>query len=92
MLKVVDKQVIFIFKQAVIIETMTTTKERTFAIYLHLFLLSGFSFTNIHDSQESRRRGRLFLKLLSTTSTTLQTHEISWVINAEDSSLHIVGT
>ena len=61
MLKVVDKQVILVFKQVVIVETMTTTKERPFTIYSHLFLLSGFSFTNIHDSQDSRRRGRLFL-------------------------------
>ena len=33
------------------------------------FFLSGFSFTKIHDSQESRGRGRLFLSLFSTTST-----------------------
>ena len=54
MLKVVDKQVILVFKQVVIVETMTTTKERTFAIYSHLFGLSGFSFTKIHDLQDSR--------------------------------------
>ena len=29
--------------------------------YYHFFFLSGFSFTNIHDSQDSRRRGRLYL-------------------------------
>ena len=62
MLKVVDKQIILVFKQVVIVETMTTWKERTFAIYSHLPLLSGFSFTNIHDSLDSRRKGkRLFL-------------------------------
>ena len=33
------------------------------------FLLSGFSFRNIHDSQDSRGRGTVFLWLLSTTST-----------------------
>ena len=31
--------------------------------------ISGFSFTNINDSQDNRRRGRLFLSLLCTTST-----------------------
>ena len=60
MLKVVDKQVILVFKQVVIV-VITTTKERTFAIYSHLFLLSGFAFTNIRDSQDSKRRERLFL-------------------------------
>ena len=61
MLKVVDKQVILVFKQVVIVETITITKERTIAIYLDLFLLSGLSFTNSHDSQDSRRTGRLSL-------------------------------
>ena len=31
--------------------------------------LSGFSFTNIHDSQDSKGRGKLSLYILSTTST-----------------------
>ena len=34
-----------------------------------VFFLSGFSFTNIHDTQDSRRRERLSLSLLSNTST-----------------------
>ena len=34
-----------------------------------LFLLSGFSFTNIRDSQDSRGRGRLFHYFFSTTSS-----------------------
>ena len=33
------------------------------------FFLSGFSFTNNHDSQDSRGRKRLSLYILSTTST-----------------------
>ena len=76
MLKVVDKQVILVSKQVVIVETMTTTKERTLTIYSHLFLLTGFSFTNI----------------LSTNSTALQILDISWAISAEDSPLHIAST
>ena len=28
---------------------------------VYILFLSGFSFTNIHDSQDSRGRGRLFL-------------------------------
>ena len=35
------------------------------------FFLSGFSFTNIHESQDCRGTGRVFLKLLTTTSTYL---------------------
>ena len=39
-------------------------------LFLFLFFfLSGFSFTNIHDSQDSRQRGRLSSCILSTTST-----------------------
>ena len=37
MLKVVDKQAILIIKQVVIVETIITTKERTFAIYFIFF-------------------------------------------------------
>ena len=33
------------------------------------FFLSEISFTNIHDSQDSKGRGRLSLKLLFTIST-----------------------
>ena len=28
-------------------------------VYIYIFFLSGFSFTNIHDSQDSRERGRV---------------------------------
>ena len=34
-----------------------------------IFFLSGFCFKNIHKSQDSRERERLFFQLLSTTST-----------------------
>ena len=34
-------------------------------------ILSGFSFTNIHDLQDSGERVTSFLELLSTTSTGL---------------------
>ena len=34
-----------------------------------VFFLFGFSFTNIHDSQDIRERGRLSLQLLSATTT-----------------------
>ena len=36
---------------------------------IHSFFSIGFSFMNILETQESRGRGRLFLWLLSTTST-----------------------
>ena len=39
----------------------------------NFFFLSGFSFTNIHDSQDSRGRGRLSIWLLSTTSASSRT-------------------
>ena len=54
MLKVVDKQLILLFKQVVIVETKASSKERTFAIYSHHFLLSGFSFANIYYSQQEK--------------------------------------
>ena len=34
----------------------------------NFFFLCGFSFMNIHESQDCRRRGRLFHQLLTTTS------------------------
>ena len=40
--------------------------------YIYFFILSGFSFTNIHKSQDCRGRGRAFLYLLTTTSTASQ--------------------
>ena len=36
---------------------------------LFFFYLSGFSFTNIHESLDRRGWGRAFLQLLTTTST-----------------------
>ena len=63
----------------------------TIAVPLQFFFLSGFSFTNIHDSQDGRGRGRLFLQLLSITST-CRYLDISWVITAESSPLHIASS
>ena len=37
--------------------------------FFFVFFLSGFSFTNIHNSRDSRGRGRVSISLLSTTST-----------------------
>ena len=48
-----------------------------FEIFFFFFFLSGFSFTNIHDSRDSRGRGHL---------------DISRVITAESSPLHIAGS
>ena len=45
--------------------------------HVFFFFLSGFSFTNIHDSRDSRGRGHL---------------DISRVITAESSPLHIAGS
>ena len=39
------------------------------AEFASFFFLSGFSFTNIHNSHDSRGSRRLFLYILSTTST-----------------------
>ena len=41
----------------------------TFYSSVCVFFLSGFSFTNIHVSQDCMEMGRLSLKLLCTTST-----------------------
>ena len=47
-------------------------------------------FTNIHNSQDSWGRGRVSLKLLSTTSTCFKdTLDISWEIIVESLPLHI---
>ena len=42
-----------------------------FWAFFFFFFLSGFSFTNIHHSRDSRGRGRASISLLSTTSTRL---------------------
>ena len=50
-------------------------KQRHFCVSLlrkvkkRFFFLSGFSFTPIHESQDGRGRGRVFLSLLTATST-----------------------
>ena len=49
-----------------------------------LFFLSGFSFMVIHKSQDRRGRRTAFLELL-----TNRHFDISWVITAESSPLHI---
>ena len=58
-----------------------------------IFFLSGFSVTNIHDSQDSRERGKVSLSLISTTSNPLHRHlDISRAITAESSPLHIASS
>ena len=52
-------------------------------------LLPGFSFTNIHNSQDSIR-GRPSLQYLSTTSTRFT--DISRAITAESSLLHVASS
>ena len=54
-----------------------------------LFFLSGFSFTNIPNSQDSRGTGRVSILTLPPASQTLR-H--SWAIAAESSSLHIASS
>ena len=56
------------------------------------FFLSGFSFTNIHDSQDSRGKGRLYLFILLYHFYPLHRHlDISRAITAESSHLHIAS-
>ena len=50
------------------------------------FLASGFSFTNIHDSQDNKGRGRIFLNHFHPLHRHL---DISRAITAESSLLHI---
>ena len=61
---------------------LTSCKAEFAFCFLFLFL-SGFSFTNIHDSQDSKGRGKLSLYFFSTTSTCFS--DISRVIAAESS-------
>ena len=44
-----------------------------------IFLLSGFSFANIHDSQHSSGKCRLFVQHLSTTSSPLSSKAYIYV-------------
>ena len=46
-----------------------TSGEACVPSFFCLILLSGFSFTNTHKSQDCKGRGRAFLYLLTTTST-----------------------
>ena len=57
----------------------------------NFFFYLGFSFTNIHDSQDSWRRGRgyLFNSSLSLHNPLAMHLDISWAITAEGSPLHI---
>ena len=68
------------------------------SLFLHavkhnlLFYLCGFSFTNIHDSQNSRWRGMLSPCIISTTSTHFtDTCTLAGVLAVESSPLCIVG-
>ena len=56
--------------------------------------LSGFSFTNIHGSQDSKRTGKLFLQLfLSTTFISFtDAKTLSRTVTAESSPLHITSS
>ena len=48
------------------------------------FLLSGFSLKNIHDSQDSRGRGRLSLYIPPTISTRFtDTKTLAWLLQQE---------
>ena len=78
-----------------------TAGERGGYLFFHTMLwrfycwlfLSRFSITNIHDSEDSRWKGRLSLWLFSTTFTPLHRHlNISRVINAQSSLLHIASS
>ena len=83
MLKVIDK--------LDFVETITTTKERTFTIYSILFFLSGFSFTNDHDSQRQPGKGKAISLISLYHFYPLHRHlDISRAITAESSPLYIV--
>ena len=56
------------------------------------FFLSGFSFTNIYDSQDSKRSGRLLFKILSIISTCFRHLDITWTITEKSSHLHIASS
>ena len=60
-------------------------------LFFLFFLSRFFSFTNIHDSQDSRERGRVSIQLLFTTSTRFTDTETlaGWLLqSAESSPLH----
>ena len=53
------------------------------------FFLSGFSFTNIHDSQDCRERGRLSFSRLSTTSTRFTDSKREPLVSKHKCSFHL---
>ena len=57
-----------------------------------VFFLSGFCFTNILDSLDSRDRGRLSLELLYHFHPLHRHTGISWTITAERTPLHIASS
>ena len=60
--------------------------------FLFLFFLSGFSFTNIHDSQVSKRKGRLSLYPFYQFNSPHRHFDISQVNTAEKSPLRIASS
>ena len=48
-----------VFGSKDIVSNEGTTQGDNFAMSFFFFFLSGFSFTNIHDSRDSRGRGRV---------------------------------
>ena len=54
---------------SLILDQVLNTPLINYHSVLTHFFLSGFSFTNIHESQDCRPRGKAFLYLLITTST-----------------------
>ena len=58
---------------------------------IKLFFLSRFSFTYIHDLQDSRRRGRISLTPLYHFHPLHRHLDISWAITAESSPLNILS-
>ena len=64
-----------------------------FWIFQFFFFLGGFSFTNIHDSQDSKGKGRLFFLTLLYHFHPLHRHsDISRAITADSSLLHIASS
>ena len=51
------------FGQLIVLYTRNISLKKPYTnyiyIYIYIFFLSGFSFTNIHDSWDSRGRGRV---------------------------------
>ena len=82
-------------------DSRRSSSTYTESLFLHVvkhnllffvFFLSGFSFTNIYDSQDSRWRGGYLLISFLPLPPGPQTLDISWVIAAENSPLPIAGS